>query len=565
MSKEENKNILEKPTAKKPTAKKPTAKKPTAKKPTAKKPTAKKPLAKKPTAKLEKSLKPKVEDSKEEKSKIKISNTDDSTVVVVSTIKIPSDINANIRRKKEIIKSLRELVDGQENKSTFNDVKSLQSEWKNIGQLNNPKDRSLWTTFNALLDRFYDNRSIYFELKELDRKKNLEIKLKLCDKAEKLIDEQNIMKAVGILNTIHDEFKHAGPAPLKKQDSLWERLKIASDKLYIKKKEFISNIKGVLNDNLDNKNQLLEKIKTFSNLNYSDIKIWNQKSKEILLLKDQWNNIGGTPRKSSKSISKEFWSYFKNFYSEKSKFFKKIDELYLSNLKLKNLLIEKVDNLKDSDDWINTSKEIQKIQKEWKLIGKVPIRKKDSIYNNFKKACDYFFERKKVGDKDSIKLFENNLEAKDKICDTIIAISNLKDFKQDDFLQLQIKFLELGFVPKKSIETISIKYKESLKAILDKAFKFMDSEEFDKFKFIIQLNSLSNNPFSKNKIFKKKSDIRNKINTIQTDIKNLKNNIDFLKESVVANNLKKEYLIKIENSDKEIDSLKLQLNLINKV
>ena len=491
--------------------------------------------------------------------------SDTSSIDIIPAIKVANNIHTNIKRKKEIVKSLRDLINGQESKSTFNDVKSLQSEWKSIGQIDNPKDRSLWTTFNALLDRFYDNRSIYFELKELDRKKNLEIKLKLCDKAENLVDEQNIMKAVGVLNTIHDDFKHTGPAPLKKQDGLWERLKIASDKLYIKKKEFISNIKSVLNDNLDKKNQLLEKINNFSDSNFSDIKTWNNKSKEILLLKDQWNNIGGIPKKSSKSVSKEFWSSFKNFYNQKSKFFKKIDNLYSENLKLKNALIERVEKIKDSDDWINTTKEIQKIQKEWKLIGKVPIRKKDSIYNDFKKVCDYFFERKKIGDKDSIILFENNLKAKDKICDDIIAISKLQDFKQDDFLQMQIKFLELGFVPKESIESISIKYKESLKSILDSASKFMNLDEFAKFKFIIELNSLSNNPFSKNKIFKKKSDIRNKINTIQSDIKNLKNNIDFLKESVVANNLKKEYLIKIENADKEIDSLKLQLNLINKV
>ena len=491
--------------------------------------------------------------------------SDGSSVKLVSNIKPPNNINANLKRKKEIIKSLRDLVDGQENKSTFNDVKSLQSEWKNIGQINNPKDRLLWTTFNALLDRFYDNRSIYFELKELDRRKNLEIKLKLCDKAEKLVDEHNIMKAVGILNTIHDDFKHAGPAPLNKQDGLWDRLKNASDKLYIKKKEFISNIKTILKDNLDLKSQLLEKIKIFSESNFTDIKTWNDNSKKILHLKDQWNNIGGIPKKSSKSISKEFWSYFKNFYSQKSKFFKKIDNLYSENLKLKNILIERVDKIKDSEDWINTTKEIQKIQKEWKIIGKVPIRKKDSIYNDFKKVCDYFFERKKIGDKDSIKVFENNLKEKDKICDNIIALSKLKDFKQDDFLHLQIKFLELGFVPKESIATINIKYKESLKTILESASKFMNLDEFAKFKFIIDLNSLANNPFSKNKIFKKKSDIRNKINTIQSDIKNLKNNIDFLKESVVANNLKKEYLIKIEDADKEIDSLKLQLNLINKV
>ena len=489
----------------------------------------------------------------------------DSSRELISNSETPIDIYSGIKKKKTIIKSLRDLVNGQEDQSTFKNVKKLQTEWKNIGQLDNPKDKTLWTTYNALLDRFYDNRSIYFELKELDRKKNLELKIKLCDKAEKLINNKNIMKSVSVLNNIHNDFKHIGPAPVDKQEALWNRLKSASDELYKNKKKFISNIKNILNENLDKKNELLIEIKSFSNLKFDAIKEWNNKSKEILILKDKWNSIGGTPRKNSKLISKEFWTSFKGFYNDKSNFFKKIDDLYLSNLKIKNSLIKRVEDLKDSDDWIGSSKEIKSIQKEWKTVGKVPLKKKDQIYRNFKKVCDHFFDRKRVEDKDSIKLHNDNFNAKNKICDTILKLSKKKEFNQEEFLELQITFLELGHVPKESINTIKNKYKDSLQILLKSASKFMDSTELNKFKFIIEINNLSNNPFSKNKIYKKKIEIRNKINTIQSDIKNLKNNIDFLKESETANNLKKEYLLKIEGSDKEIDSLKLQLNLINKV
>ena len=239
--------------------------------------------------------------------------------------------------------------------------------------------------------------------------------------------------------------------------------------------------------------------------------------------------------------------------------------MYLSNLKIKNSLINRVENLKDSDDWIGATKEIISIQKEWVKVGKVPIKKKDQIYKKFKKVCDHFFERKRVEDKDSIKLHNDNFKAKNKICDAILKLSKKKEFNQEEFLELQIKFLELGHVPKESIDTIKNKYKDSLQILLKSASKFMDSNKLNEFKFLIEINTLSNNPFSKNKIYKKKIEIRNKINTIQSDIKNLKNNIDFLKESEAANNLKKEYILKIEGADKEIDSLKLQLNLINKV
>ena len=187
-----------------------------------------------------------------------------------------------LKKKKEIIKKLRELVNGIENKETFNNVKELQNSWRDIGHIKNSKEKSLWITYNALLDRFYDNRSIYFELKELDRKKNLEIKTKLCEDAESLLKETNIMKSVSKLNDIHAEFKHIGPVNKSVQNEIWERLKGASDDIYKKKKEFISNIKESLNENLKKKLKLLDEINKLKIFNSDDIREWNLKSKEVL-------------------------------------------------------------------------------------------------------------------------------------------------------------------------------------------------------------------------------------------------------------------------------------------
>ena len=470
-----------------------------------------------------------------------------------------------LKKKKEIIKKLRELVNGIENKETFNNVKELQNSWKDIGHFNNSKEKSLWITYNALLDRFYDNRSIYFELKELDRKKNLEIKTKLCEDAESLVKETNIMKSVSKLNDIHTEFKHIGPVNKSVQNEIWERLKSASDDIYKKKKDFVSNIKESLNENLKKKLKLMDEINKLKVFNTDDIRVWNLKSKEVLSLKDKWNGIGGVPKSSSKNLSKEFWNAFKEFYNQKSLFFKKIDESYKKNLNDKKDLIEKVNAIKDNVEWQKTSEEIQSLQKKWKKIGKVPIKYKDSIYKEFKEACDFFYDKKRSEDTESIKIYEENLKLKENICDKILSLSSSKNFDQDEFFKLQVKFLEVGHVPKENIDSIKEKYKKSIDAIIKKSSKSMNKDDFDKFKFIIELNSLAKNPYSKNKIIKKKSDIIKKINTIQSEIKNLKNNIYYLKESVAADNLKKEYMAKIDDSDKEIESLKLQLNLINKV
>jgi len=470
-----------------------------------------------------------------------------------------------LKKKKEIVIELRVMVNGVEDKNTFNKVKGLQNKWKEIGQINNSKDKSLWTTYNALLDRFYDNRSIYFELKQLDRKKNLELKTNICNKAESLIKDSNVMRSVSKLNELHSEFKHIGPVEKEKQNEIWDRLKNASDEIYKKKKDFISNIKVSLGENLDKKTKLLDEINQLKTFKSEHFKEWNSKTREVLNLKDKWNSIGGVPKNSTRNISKEFWSSFKEFFNNKSSFFKKIDDSYKNNLNLKKELIDKVNNLKDSDQWEETSKEIQSIQKEWKKIGKVPIKEKDNIYKEFKVVCDFFYERMRLEDKDTIKIYEDNLNIKVKACSDIEKLLSSDSFDQDQFFKLQVKFLEAGHVPKEKIDDTKVMFKKVIDKVVEKSSSLMNKDDFDRFKFIIELNSLAKNPYSKNKIIKKKSDIIKKINSIQSEIKNLKNNIYYLKESVAADNLKKEYMEKINNSDKEIESLKLQLNLINKV
>ena len=169
--------------------------------------------------------------------------------------------------------------------------------------------------------------------------------------------------------------------------------------------------------------------------------------------------------------------------------------------------------MKSSDEWEKTSKEIQSIQQEWRKIGKVPIKEKDSIYKEFREACDFFYERMRVEDKDTIKMYEDNLAKKLNACDAIEKLLENKELDQDEFFKLQVKFLEVGHVPKDKVETVKERFKKTIDIVVEKSSKLMDKDDFDKFKFIIELNSLAKNPYSKNKIIKKKSDLIKKINT----------------------------------------------------
>jgi hypothetical protein len=188
----------------------------------------------------------------------------------------------NLDAKTEILNKLRELVDGEETTLSINAIKSIQEEWKSIGPVPAAQNRSLWASYNALMDRFYDNRSIYFELKELDRKKNLESKLELCEKAEALKDMPDLKEAIKALNELHEEFKHIGPVPREEQEELWKRFKAASDAVYDRRKEFYESQKEVFKKNQNEKEALIEKLNAFSDFKAERIKDWNTKTKEIL-------------------------------------------------------------------------------------------------------------------------------------------------------------------------------------------------------------------------------------------------------------------------------------------
>ncbi len=185
----------------------------------------------------------------------------------------------NLEAKTALLEKLRELLDSDETNASIAAIKEIQSQWKAIGQVPYQQNKTLWANYNALMDRFYDHRSIYFELKELDRKKNLEAKLELCEKAEKLDSQENIKEAIISLNELHEEFKHLGPVPKEDQESLWLRFKTASDKIYAKRKDYLDSQKEVFKENLEKKEALITKLEAFTSFKSDKIKLWNTKTK----------------------------------------------------------------------------------------------------------------------------------------------------------------------------------------------------------------------------------------------------------------------------------------------
>ncbi len=470
----------------------------------------------------------------------------------------------NLEAKNELLERLRHLVDGEESNASIAALKEIQNQWKALGQVPRPFVKSLWANYNALMDRFYDNRSIYFELKELDRKKNLEAKLEVCKRAEKLDAHPSLKDAIKELNDLHEEYKHIGPVPQAEQEALWQRFKAASDKVYAKRKDYLDQMKGELQANADAKRQIGDEAQDYAAFTSDRINDWNKKTQELLALQKRWEAIGGLPRESAREINKHFWGAFKAFFSNKNTFFKSLEEHREANLKLKETLVEKAEALKESNDWVATSNELKKLQEQWKEIGPVPEKQRESVYKKFKTACDAFFNNRRQKNKHVEKEYQQNLEQKEAIIKEMEAMAAAKTGSIEDLEAFQQQYSAIGFVPRDAIKKIQERYNEAVNKLIE-ALGGGDKDEQKKMKFSVQLNNLKNSPNASKKIYQKESALRKEISNLENDIALWKNNLEFFAASKTAEKLRKEFDEKIEKAQDDIQRLKEQLKMVIKL
>ncbi|MCA4898296.1 MAG: DUF349 domain-containing protein [Bacteroidota bacterium] len=467
-----------------------------------------------------------------------------------------------LRIKNEILEKLRVLVDGEDSPATFHQFKELQREWKNSGPVPASHAKEMWASYNAIIDRFYDHRNIYFELKELDRKKNLEAKRELVAKANRLLTEKSIAVAVRELNELHNEFKHIGPVPKEEQEALWQLFKGASDKVYAKRDEFVATLQAELTKNMDAKIALGELVAVFGTFTSDKIKEWNQKTKEILELQKKWDAIGGVPRSKQKDVNKKFWTPFKQFFHNKSLFFKKLDEERNQNLKLKEEIVAKAVALKDSTDWDKTSNELKALQAQWKEIGPVPEKQREKVFAQFKEACDFFFEQLRGLQSKANQEQLDNLAKKEAIITELQQMMETKAVTLDVIRTLQAKFNEIGFVPKKDVASVRSRFNESVSKALS-SIENLSAEDRNDAELEIQLHGLKNDPQADRKIIHKEQMVRKQISKVENDIAVLRNNLAFFERSKNADQMKQEYGKKVEELTDHLQHLKKQLKMLN--
>jgi hypothetical protein len=467
----------------------------------------------------------------------------------------------NLTSKNEALKQLKDLVEsGKTDKAAFERLKEIQTKWKEAGQIAPQQSEGLYESYKALLDRFYSQKNIENELLDLDRKRNLVAKLELCDKAEKLAEVLNINEAVAQLNRFHEEYKAVGPAPKEDQEAIWQRFKLASDKVYERKRNTVEEIKKEQAANMKLKQELCLKIEVYPEFVSTKIGEWNTKTQEILALQDEWEKVGPAPREVAKDLNKQFWTNFKAFFANKTKFFEQIEKAREDNLKAKIALCEQAEGLKESNNWDEVTEELKKLQTAWKEIGPVPEKQKDSIYERFKAACDGFFERKRNRRADQDKEFDANLAKKQAICEQIEAMAKAKETDVKKLEEQQSAFSAVGFVPRKNMTTIQDRFAKAIDDFL--ANVQMNATEKEKVKFGMQLKVYENTPNAAKKVKDREQTLRKRIMNIENDIALWKNNLEFFAQSKTADRLRTEFGAKIAEASKELNDLKVELKAL---
>ncbi len=466
----------------------------------------------------------------------------------------------NLAKKEELLEQLRELIDGDNASTNIKPIKEIQEAWKAVGPVPNQHNRTLWANYNALLDRFYNNRHILFELKELDRKKNYAAKLDLCEKAESLDQIENIKDAIIQLNELHEEYKKIGAVPREVQEELWQRFKGASDVIYKKRKEYLEGLKGELKDNLVEKEKLIEELVVFTSFDSDRINDWNAKTKEILAVQKRWDAIGGVPREKAKEINKGFWSNFKKFFSNKNEFFKKLEGLRKENLAKKEELVKQAEALAESQDWEGTAEKIKALQREWKNIGPVPEKQRNLIYAQFKEACDTFFNNKRSSANEAEAEYVENQKGKEAIIEKLIQLAEGKKTSEEELLATAAEYQSFGFVPRNAIKTLEEKYGAAIEAYV----ATLGLEEADAETLVIKAEMAggAKSGAGDKKLQKKESALRRKINELEDNIALWNNNLAFFANSKTADKLKVEFDQKIESAEEDLRKLKKQLRIL---
>ena len=375
----------------------------------------------------------------------------------------------NLKKKLDIIEKIKGMVTSpEEANKNYQEFKKLQQEWKEIRLVPAEKANELWRNYQLYVEQFYDLLKLNSEAREYDFKKNLEIKNRLCEAAEKLDDEPDVISAFHQLQKLHQEYRETGPVAKDLREEIWTRFKAASTVINKKHQQHFDNLRSKEEENLARKTELCEKVEAIAKEENKGAGDWERHTKQIIDLQAEWKTIGFAPQKMNVKIFERFRAACDDFFGRKAEFFKDMKAKFAENADKKRALIEQAKALQDSTEWKSTSDKLIALQKEWKTIGMVPKRLGDQLWNEFLGACNKFFEARNAANQGTRTAERDNLQKKRDIIAQLKALAEeAGENLQENVQQLVDEYQGIGHVPFKEKDKIFKEYHE----VLDKLYK----------------------------------------------------------------------------------------------
>lgn len=468
----------------------------------------------------------------------------------------------NLQKKLDIIEKIKAMITSpEEANKTYQEFKALQQQWKEIKAVPAEKANELWRTFQLYSEQFYDLLKLNSEAREYDFKKNLEIKTKLCEAAEKLAEESDVISAFHQLQELHQQYRETGPVSKELREEIWTRFKTASTMVNKRHQQHFENLRAQEEDNLTKKTALCEKVEAIAKEENKGSADWEKHTKQIIEIQQEWKTIGFAPQKMNVKIFERFRAACDDFFGRKSEYFKGLKEKFAENIEKKKALVEQAQALKDSTDWKSTSDKLINLQKEWKTIGMVPKKIGDQLWNDFLTACNTFFEARNAANAGTRNEERDNLEKKRGI------IQKLKDLAAEagDNLQEKVQALideygAIGHVPFKEKDKLFKEYHETL----DKLYKDLNittaRRKLDNFK-----NNLKNiAERGSNALDSERSRLLRRYDQLKQDINTYENNLGFLNvSSKKGNSLIEEMNRKVQKLKDEVELIRQKIKAID--
>ena len=468
----------------------------------------------------------------------------------------------NLKRKLEIIERIKTLATSpEEANNAYQEFKALQNEWKEIKAVPAENATDLWKTYQLCVEQFYDLLKLNSEAREYDFKKNYEMKTALCETAERLAEEEDVISAFHQLQELHSQYREIGPVAKELRDEIWNRFKQASTIVNRRHAAHFEAIRSQEEINLTKKEELCEKVEAIANAAAKSSAEWEEKTKEVIAIQAEWKTIGFAPQKMNVKIFERFRSACDAFFNAKNLYFKELKEKFNENIAKKQALVEQAQALADSTDWKATSDKLIQLQKDWKTIGMVPKKLGDELWNNFLNACNKFFEARNAAGAGQRNEEHENLEKKKGIIEQLkTLIESEEEGIQQKMQALTSEYNGIGHVPFREKDTLFREYHDTLDTLYKKLNASSARRRLDKFKSNLKDAAQR----GENAVNDERTRLQRRFETLKQELQTYENNLTFLSAtSKKGNSLIDEMNRKMQKLRDDLDLVKAKIKAIN--